>query len=411
MQPLQTLFKIPGVELKVNWDGSLDDLDYACIAQWLKQHGQLIRQFTAEVRVSSDRLKLRRFSEAAAACRSSDLTIRHEPHHLVDLADLQPVAGSLQRLTCKPDWDCGILRGTRALTTMSQLTTLQLDLEDLGNEEPWRALVKLTSLQQLSLTVHAIGDPSPLSALTGLTNLDLRSLSRAADVRTPFSFSSLQPLSTLQRLKMLRVGEHAYAATSLRGLAGLSNLQSLDIDAHDGTLVSLVGISPGVTELSISTASDPFSLSGIERCTDIEKLSLYSCVLSTLEPLKGLINMTEFKVCHCTLTSLAGLSSMALQSLCLSHCFALANLSGVELLSALKSLKVAYCGVTSLQPLSQLREGLQKLTVHYCTCVQEEVLELPHVQLTADVQVSCSNVKEVVLAGGVRRAVGPDKPR
>jgi hypothetical protein len=36
--------------------------------------------------------------------------------------------------------------------------------------------------------------------------------------------------------------------------------------------------------------------------------------------------------------------------------------------------------------------------------VEEEVLELPHVQPTAYVDVSHSNVKEVVLAGGVRLA-------
>jgi hypothetical protein len=68
---------------------------------------------------------------------------------------------------------------------------------------------------------------------------------------------------------------------------------------------------------------------------------------------------------------------------------------------------VTHSGVTSLQPLSQLGEGLQILRVYGCTGVQEEVLELPHVQPTADVDVSCSNLREVVLAGGVRRAVAP----
>jgi hypothetical protein len=49
---------------------------------------------------------------------------------------------------------------------------------------------------------------------------------------------------------------------------------------------------------------------------------------------------------------------------------------------------------------------LQKLVVKECSAVQEEVLELPHVKPTADVVVESSNVKEVVLAGGVRRDVG-----
>jgi hypothetical protein len=47
---------------------------------------------------------------------------------------------------------------------------------------------------------------------------------------------------------------------------------------------------------------------------------------------------------------------------------------------------------------------LQRLKVVKCNNVQEEVVELPHVQPTADVVVIAGNVKEVVLAGGERRA-------
>jgi hypothetical protein len=43
---------------------------------------------------------------------------------------------------------------------------------------------------------------------------------------------------------------------------------------------------------------------------------------------------------------------------------------------------------------------LQKLRVYKCKRVQEEVLELPHVQRSAYVVVTDSNVKKVVLAGG-----------
>jgi hypothetical protein len=60
------------------------------------------------------------------------------------------------------------------------------------------------------------------------------------------------------------------------------------------------------------------------------------------------------------------------------------------------------CGVTSLQPLSQLGEGLQELVVYGCGEVQDEVLELPHVQPTSVVIVNGSNMREMVLAGGIR---------
>jgi hypothetical protein len=49
---------------------------------------------------------------------------------------------------------------------------------------------------------------------------------------------------------------------------------------------------------------------------------------------------------------------------------------------------------------------LEILVVCCCNDVQEEILELPYVQPTAYVHVRYTAVKEVVLAGGVRRAVG-----
>jgi hypothetical protein len=414
MQPLQTLSSIPGVQLKVTWVNKIADLDHPCIAQWLKQLGQSIKHLTAKVYVSDERLSLREFSEAAASCSSIDLAISHSCDEVVDLADLGPVAGILRRLTCDPYDLSGIIMhrgrvsGASALDGMSQLTALSLYLEDvvtedLGYEEPWGLLAKLTSLQALRLTVGASGDPSPLSALTGLSSLRLDSLKLQAGDQTPFSFSSLQPLSTLQQLEVLHLEATACAATSLHGLAGLSNLKKLAV-MYDYRLSSLEGIGHGVTELAIMYAPLK-SLAGMEGCTSVKKLILSDCGVSSLQPLWGLSGIEDMCVSKCRLTSLAGLNSMSLQSLTLLSCQSLTILPGFELFPALKSLDLENCGVTSLQSLSQLGEGLQKLIVFGCGSVQEEVLELPHIQPTASVSVSNSNVKEVILAGGVRRAV------
>jgi hypothetical protein len=72
----------------------------------------------------------------------------------------------------------------------------------------------------------------------------------------------------------------------------------------------------------------------------------------------------------------------------------------------LTCLVVRACAVTSLQPLSQLGDKLQRLVITNCSEVQEVVLQLPHVQTSAQVQIYDSGVREVVLAGGVSRAVG-----
>jgi Leucine-rich repeat (LRR) protein len=292
---------------------------------------------------------------------------------------------------------------------MSQLTSLQLDFEDLGTEEPWGLLATLTSLQHLSLNIRAGGDPSPLSALTSLTKLDLCSLSRESDIQVRFSFSSLQPLSTLQQLEELHLVLDACAATSLHGLGGLSRLTVLELKFLYEELSNLEGISPSVTDLTIRHVPSLRSLAGLEVCTGLEKLILENCRVSSLQPLRQLSSMERLEVSYCRLTSLEGLESTSLQALSLSHC-ALTHLSGVEHLSGLRSLEVESSKLTSLQALSTLGKGLQKLLVSGSGQVQEEVLELPHVQPTADVRIEwlSGNLREVVLADGVRRAVMHD---
>jgi Leucine-rich repeat (LRR) protein len=408
MQRLQTLSGIPGVQLRLEWVNVVDDLDHSCIAQWLRQYGQLISHLSVEVFVSEDRLKLGEFSEAAASCRSIELTFQHFWDEAVDFSDLAAVAGSLQRVTCEPieHYPDSILKGTSALSSMSQLTALHLVREDFGSEEPWGLLANLTGLQQLSLEVNASGDPSPLSALTGLSYLYIKSFQLEAD-SAPFSFSSLQPLSTLQQLEELHLDEHACAATSLQGLAGLINLKVLGLGFADsgGRLKSLAGISAGVIKLLTSYAPDLVSLAGIECCTNMEELSLSHCGVSSLQPLKGLTSMKDMQVYSARVTSLEGLNSMSLQSLSLRYCHSLTQLSAVAHLSGLESLVVEQCGVTSLQPLSQLGEGLKNLKVIGCSDVCEQVLELPHVRPTAGVVVKGSNVRKVVLAGALRDGV------
>jgi hypothetical protein len=115
----------------------------------------------------------------------------------------------------------------------------------------------------------------------------------------------------------------------------------------------------------------------------MEQLSLDSCGVTSLQPLRGLSSMKHLSLCECDFISSLG------------------GQSEDEYLRHLQSLEVIHCkGVTSLRPLSQLGEGLQTLQISLCHRVQEEVLELPHVQPTAHVVVEHANVKEVVLAGG-----------
>jgi Leucine-rich repeat (LRR) protein len=277
----------------------MDDLDHPCVAQWLKQHGQLISHLTVRLDGSQDELNLSKLSQATAACRSIDLEVCHNEYQELDLADLGPVAGSLRCLGFGPIHEVGgSIRGASTFESMSQITSLKLLGEDLVDEEPWGSLASLTSLQQLHLEVTASGDPSPLSALTKLSSLQLQSIPFEAEDQNPFSFSSLQPLSTLRQLEVLQLWGHACAAMSLHGLAGLSNLKvfGLLFGADVRALRSLEGISPAVVDVVVRDAPDLVSLAGLEVCTNMKKLSLRECSVSSLQPLRGLSNLKQLGV-------------------------------------------------------------------------------------------------------------------
>jgi LSD1 subclass zinc finger protein len=84
---------LSGAKLRIRLDHGIDHLDHPFVALWLKQHGQRISHLSARILVSSDRLKLRDFAEAAAPCKSIDLIVNHFANQVLDLADLEPVAG------------------------------------------------------------------------------------------------------------------------------------------------------------------------------------------------------------------------------------------------------------------------------------------------------------------------------
>ena len=303
-----------------------------------------------------------------------------------------------------------LLGDLRSLRWLSHLSALSFVFQDLTIGDPFAALAALQSLQDLNLGVAASADPSPLSALTGLSSLRISSMdSESLNGADPFSFSSLQPLSALLRLEVLELEAFCCTATSLKGLAGLSRLQKLAMcSAYE--LESVSGMSTALTTLHLETLTNLKSLSGVFDLVLLQRLVLIKCGVASLHGLEGLSSLVELTVESCPITSLEGLegtlSTCGLQSLTSNSCESLCQLSGIEKLHALQVLEVRKCGVTSLRPLAGLGEGLEKLCVEDCSRVEEKVLELPHVQRTADVCIMNSNVQEVVLAGGIiRRAV------
>jgi Leucine-rich repeat (LRR) protein len=372
---------------------------------WLVPHIHLIDHLKVDIRIfDHGDLALRELCEAAAPCRSLALSVTHIP--ALDLAHLAAVAHSLHELDVTAD-QFPHVRGFSTISGLSQLTCLSMSHASLPDQDPWAVLAEMTNLKNLSLAVYAYGDPSALSALIGLTSLQLTTRPGQQDWNgVPFySLSSLQPLSRLQQLEVLHLEGCCRNVTSLHDLAGLSKLSKLDL-IHMTALESLQGVSTAVTELRIAKAKGLGSLVELSPLVLLEKLALHHCGITSLAPLaSGLSKLKSLDILNCPVTSMAGLHGptlgTCLQSLSLMFCNDLRDLSGIEELQALLEVDISLCGgISSLQPIGKLGNRLQKLWVKGCDTAGDEVLQLPHVQPTADVWLKNMNVREVVLAGG-----------
>ena len=389
-QPLRLLSTIPGLQLTVRMP-FITPPDYPFISQWLEEHGELI-----------GRLEVRYLQKHGAWLPLEDLVGLMKPCKSV-------------HLYCEPPGTCAPLAG------LTQLTSLVLRVNGRSRDDPWLALAALTGLHKLECHITASRNPSPLSALTSLTSLylayfmpegddELRELLLEDQIVLPpcFSFSNLRDLSTLQQLEVLRLDVGTCTATSLQGLAGLSSLQNVGVYCKE--LESLQGLSAGITSLQVLRARSLRSLAGIGVGVLLQEVELSCHSVTSLLPLASLSKLRNVGI-QCFSGFLGGslevfeASSSSLQSLRFHHSHGLVSLQGIEKLTVLEALILYDCTrLTSLKPLGSLGNGVKKLHVEGCVEVMEDVLELPNIQPTADVKVGYSNVREVVLARGVRRA-------
>ena len=417
-RPIQVLSSISDLRLTVSVSGWPHE-NAPFVNQWLGQHRHLIDHLSADVHISPEALSLQDLVTAAASCRSLGLQVSNDDDEPLNLSCLAGVRGCLVSLGMDfGQGECDQLVGLTTLASVSCLTELNLNGIRLEMEEAWTPLAGLTSLQKLTLDVAASGDPSPLSALTGLTYLKARggAVDLLEDEGAPFTFSTLQPLSTLQRLESLHLSG-CCTATSLEGLAGLSNLVSLDMYSNI-ELCSLEGASTTLTSVHFMFMAGLQSMAGIEALVQLRDLKLWHCIsFTSLLGLTALRRLESLEVGWAerlvslkgsesvqSLVSLEGIKSLqSLKRIRLSGCKELRSLSGLEQLSMLRELSVVDCAVTSLQPVAEMHHGaLTWLCIRSCQQVQEVLLELPHLQPSARYEFVFCNVKQVVVAGKVQ---------
>ena len=114
------------------------------------------------------------------------------------------------------------VEGARALATLTNLTSLNLNSNSIGVEGA-RALATLTNLTSLDLYRNSIGDEGAraLATLTNLTSLDLYNNSIGDE--------GARALATLTNLTSLNLNNNSIGVEGARALATLTNLTSLDL--------------------------------------------------------------------------------------------------------------------------------------------------------------------------------------
>lgn len=226
------------------------------------------------------------------------LNIYNNGQNSVNATDLTPLAGltKLQELSVSAE-----VESLAPLTGLTELRSLQLwSRNGSGNYYPLTdigALSGMTKLTTLNLEIGDVKDLSPISGLTGLTELQLYGNYQVTDLRF---------LSGLTKLRTVRLnpysGNGAAVLTSLEGLENLTELRELRIySAGNLTDVAPLANLTKLTALSLpyrnySDGEPPaLELSGLSGLTKLQELEINSSVVS-LEPLRGLTDLRSLRI-------------------------------------------------------------------------------------------------------------------
>ena len=188
------------------------------------------------------------------------------------------------------------------LTAFPNLTTLNLNLNQLNDISPLEALPNLTTLD---LSFNQINDISPLEALSNLTTLYLSfnqindiSLLEALTNLTQLSLSGNQirdisPLKALTNLTQLNLDSNKIGDISplIDILKALPNLTLLNLDSNKIGDISPLKALPNLTQLSLS-GNQIRDISPISTLKNLTVLNLYVNQICNISPLKDLKNLT-----------------------------------------------------------------------------------------------------------------------
>mmetsp|Transcript_12175 Transcript_12175/g.15922 ORF Transcript_12175/g.15922 Transcript_12175/m.15922 type:complete len:491 (+) Transcript_12175:199-1671(+) len=236
--------------------------------------------------------------------------------------------------------------GNQNLDALASLPNLQRLEGRLHGAVDLRQLASQDSLTSLRLTAPDIADVTPISALLGLETLrldgvkvsgahalaglsELRSLSlRFAEPLSDLSFLSkmkelsrltlcpaancdLRPLMELPNLDYVDL-VHISPNIDLSPLSGCDELCSLSVSTDekvDGRLSGGVPAPPRLKTLSLYGRAIS-GLDGLEKCRDLQSIHCVRTSVDSLEPLKGIQQLTQIHVSGSNVSDLSVLATL-----------------------------------------------------------------------------------------------------
>ena len=193
------------------------------------------------------------------------------------MTDMQWISELTQLESLELSGENAVYENLDFLSGLTELKVLRLPITAQGmGSYDISALANLTELTSIDLP-HSVKDLTPLQ---GLTKLEYLSLEDGYMAETRDSFDSVEPLRNLTNLKELSVRFLNEGQVDLTPLSGMTQLQTLSIDAASGNLgqcsISSLSALSGLKELRTLTLQvhDLTDISGLENLEKLEMVSI-----------------------------------------------------------------------------------------------------------------------------------------
>ena len=308
---------------------SLTGLEHATNLQWLNLGGERYSWGSSGITLRFDNNAISDVSPLSSLTNLTSLNLSGN-----DISDFSPLS-NLTNLTSLTLINTTI-SNLSPLSSLTSLTYLSLGGDDLSNSD-LSPLTSLTSLTSLELFVTKISDVSKLSSLINLTRLNL-------------SYNSITDISVLSGLTNLTsLDLWVNSITDISALSNLTNLTSLSL-GNNITDISALSNLTNLTSLHLwdNSISD---ISALSNLTNLIYLSLNQNIITDISALSNLTNLTSLELYDNSISDISALSNLTnLEWLWLSE-NSISDISALSNLTNLTVLRLSRNSISDISPL------------------------------------------------------------